>query len=88
MKCNDLASGVPHSHSDAEIKRKTLHILAIKKEADPSDRPKLSSPYILHVYSVDLAGDGKLGYGFTSADELEEVDIGPGDKPRPTFISK
>ncbi|KAK1631852.1 hypothetical protein QYE76_006167 [Lolium multiflorum] len=33
-------------------------------------------------------GDGKLGYGFTSADELEEVDIGPGDKLRPTFISK
>src|SRR6185437_1408998 len=28
-----------------------------------------------------------LGYGFTSADDLEEVDIGPGDKPRPTFIS-
>jgi hypothetical protein len=23
--------------------------------------------------------EGKLGYGFTSADELEEVDIGPGD---------
>ncbi|KAK1653271.1 hypothetical protein QYE76_071076 [Lolium multiflorum] len=38
--------------------------------------------------SIDLAGDGKLGYGFTSADELEEIDIGPGDKPRPTFISK
>jgi hypothetical protein len=36
----------------------------------------------------DLADDGKLGYGFTSADELEEVDIGSGDKPRPTFISK
>jgi hypothetical protein len=32
--------------------------------------------------------EGKLGYGFTSANELEEVDIGPGDKPRPTFISK
>jgi hypothetical protein len=32
--------------------------------------------------------EGKLGYGFTSADELEEVDIGPGDKPRATFISK
>ena len=32
--------------------------------------------------------DGKLGFGFTSADDLEEVDIGPGDKPRPTFISK
>jgi hypothetical protein len=35
-----------------------------------------------------LADDGKLGYGFTLADELEEVDIGPGDKPRPTFINK
>jgi hypothetical protein len=35
-----------------------------------------------------LTGDGKLGYGFTSADELEEIDNGPGDKPRPTFISK
>ena len=35
-----------------------------------------------------FSDDGKLGYGFTSADDLEEVDIGPGDKPRPTFISK
>jgi hypothetical protein len=32
--------------------------------------------------------EGKLGYGFTSANELEEVDIGPRDKPRPTFNSK
>jgi hypothetical protein len=32
--------------------------------------------------------EGKLGYGFTSADELEKIDIGPGDKPRPTFINK
>jgi ribonuclease HI len=32
--------------------------------------------------------EGKLGYGFTSTDELEEIDIGPGHKPRPTFISK
>jgi hypothetical protein len=23
-----------------------------------------------------------------ATDELEEIDIGPGDKPRPTFISK
>ena len=38
--------------------------------------------------TVDFTGDGKLGYGFTSADDLEEVDISPGDKPRPTFISK
>ena len=31
--------------------------------------------------------DGKLGHGFTSADELEEVDIGPRDRPRPTYVS-
>jgi len=34
-----------------------------------------------------FADDGKLGRGFTSADDLVEVDIGSGDKPRPTFIS-
>ena len=39
------------------------------------------------AFAVDFFDDGKLGYGFTSADDLEEVDIGPGDKPRPTFIS-
>jgi hypothetical protein len=42
----------------------------------------------LSICSVDSTDDGKLGYGFTSADEFEEIDIGPGDKPRPTFISK
>jgi hypothetical protein len=31
--------------------------------------------------------DGKLGRGFMSTDKLEEIDIGDGDKPRPTFIS-
>jgi len=31
--------------------------------------------------------DGKLGQGFTSADDLVEVDLGSGDKSRPTFIS-
>ena len=31
--------------------------------------------------------DGKLGYGFMSADELEQIDIGHGDRPRPMYIS-
>ena len=31
--------------------------------------------------------EGKLGQGFTSADQLEEVDIGLGDRLRPTFVS-
>ena len=31
--------------------------------------------------------DSKLGHGFTSVDELEETDIGSGDRPRPTYVS-
>ena len=31
--------------------------------------------------------DGKLGHSFTSADELEEIDIGSKDRPRPTYVS-
>ena len=31
--------------------------------------------------------DGKLGQGFTSADELEEIDIGPGDRPRLMYVN-
>jgi hypothetical protein len=58
------------------------------KAADLNNRPKLFLSFSLSICSVDLTDDGKLGYGFTLADELEEVDIGPGDKPRPTFISK
>ena len=68
--------------------------------ASPCSRPKIFFCYLsvfavvmadddeLPASTVDFIGDGKLGYGFTSADDLEEVDIGPGDKPRPTFISK
>jgi hypothetical protein len=57
------------------------------KVADLSDRSKLFLSRSLSICS-DLADDGKLGYRFTSADELEEVDIGPEDKSWPTFVSK
>jgi hypothetical protein len=30
----------------------------------------------------------KLGHGFKSADPLEEIDIGDGKTPRPTFVNK
>jgi hypothetical protein len=35
----------------------------------------------------DFYDFGKLGQGFTSVDELEEVDLGGGDMSRPTYIS-
>nr|ABA94546.1 retrotransposon protein, putative, unclassified [Oryza sativa Japonica Group] len=42
------------------------------------------------VYAKDTVDDldDKQGQGFMSDDDLEEIDIGPGDQPRPTFISK
>jgi hypothetical protein len=77
MKSDDLVSSMPRSRSDARTRCKPSLSNAIKMGADSSNRPiLLSSPYVLPVFSVDLTGDGKLGYGFTSADELEEVDIG------------
>jgi hexokinase len=36
----------------------------------------------------DLDDLGKLGQGFTSAYPLEEVDIGDGIVPTPTFVNK
>ena len=57
--------------------------------ASPCGWPENFSCHLpVFAVDVDLSDGGKLGYGFTSADDLEEVDIGPGDKPRPTFISK
>jgi hypothetical protein len=50
------------------------------KAVDLNNRPKLFLSHSLPICS-DLADDGKLGYGFTSADEMEEIDIGLGDKP-------
>jgi hypothetical protein len=58
------------------------------KGADLNNRLEFFLLSSLSICSVDLTDDEKLGYGFTSADELEEVDIGPGDKPGPTFVSK
>jgi hypothetical protein len=60
----------------------------MEKEADSSNRPQLDSTYLIPVFISDLAGNGRLRFGFTAADGLEEIEIGPGDKPWPTFISK
>jgi hypothetical protein len=67
---------------------KNLESNEICGSADTNDRLEIVLLSFFPIYSIDLTEDGKLGYGFTSADDLEEIDIGPGDKPRPTFISK
>jgi hypothetical protein len=35
----------------------------------------------------DLGDEGKLGQGFAAVDDLEEVDIGDGSMPRPTYMN-
>ena len=86
---------------DRPFKKCTLLTL-ISREASTTDRPNkqnklyvdydmLSFAWLPHdvcVCSIEIADEGKMGLGFTSADDLEAIDIGPGDKSRPTFISK
>jgi hypothetical protein len=82
-----------NNHKEARFSSRpyiSCNILSINeydKAVDLNDRTKLFPSHSLSICS-DLVDDGKLGYGFTSADELEEVDMDPGDKPRPTFIRK
>jgi hypothetical protein len=96
IKCGILMTNVSysgnnhkeaHSSSQPYINCNILSVNEYDKAADLNNQSKLFLSYSLSICS-DVADDGKLGYEFTSADELEEVDIGPGDKPRPTFISK
>jgi hypothetical protein len=68
------------SSSQPDINCKILSVNEDDKVTDLNDRPKLFLSHSLPICS-DLADDVKLGYGFTSADELEEVNIGPRDKP-------
>jgi hypothetical protein len=75
------------SSSRPYINCKVSSINEDNKATNLNDQPKLFLTHSLPICS-DLTGDRKLGYEITLADELEEIDIGPGDKPRPTFISK
>jgi hypothetical protein len=75
------------SSSRPYINCKVSSVNEDNKAADLNDRPKLFLSHSLPICS-DFTGNRKLGYGFTSADELEEINIGPRDKPGPTFISK
>jgi hypothetical protein len=83
-------SSVVHSHRSyrkARFDSRPYSFCKVSKSnerhgaADLDDRPKFFLFSSLSICSIDLTDDGKLGYGFTSADELEEIDIGPGDKP-------
>jgi hypothetical protein len=87
VSCSGNNHKEARSGSRPYINCNVLSVNEYDKAVDLNDRPKLFLSHSLPICS-DLADNGKLGYGFTSADELEEIDIGPGDKSWPTFISK
>jgi hypothetical protein len=96
IKCGILMTNVSYSgnnHKEARssswpyISCNVSSVNEYDKAVDLNDQLKFFLSHSLSICS-NLADDGKLGYGFTLADELGEVDIGPGDKPRPIFISK
>jgi hypothetical protein len=68
------------SGSQLDINCKISSVNEYDKAADLNDQLKLFLSHSLPICS-DLVDDENLGYRFTSADELEQVDIGPGDKP-------
>jgi hypothetical protein len=57
---------------------KNLENNGMRGAADLNDRPEFFLLSSFSICSIDLTEDGKL----------EEIDIGPGDKPQPTFISR
>jgi hypothetical protein len=79
-------SSVLHDHSsyrEARFSRQLYFYCKVSKNNEGykaaylNDWPKFFLLSSLSISNVDLTDDGKLEYGFTSADELEEVDIGP-----------
>jgi hypothetical protein len=75
---------------------KTKHLPPCKVSTTDDPVPKTGESAITQRSSNSSVGDmieefrdlDKLGQGFTSADPLEEIDIGDGKTPRPTFVNK
>jgi hypothetical protein len=75
---------------------KTEHLPQRKDSITDDPAPETGESAITQRSSDSSVGDkidefrdlDKLGQGFTSADPLEEIDIGGGKTSRPTFVSK
>jgi hypothetical protein len=75
---------------------KTKHLPQRKDNITDDLAPETRESAITQRSSGSSVGDmieefrdlDKLGQGFTSADPLEEIDIGDGKTPRPTFVNK
>jgi hypothetical protein len=75
---------------------KTRHLPQHKISITNDPAPETGKSNITQRSSNSSVGDmieefrdlDKLGQGFTSVDSLEEIDIGDGKTPRPTFVNK
>jgi hypothetical protein len=75
---------------------KTKHSSQHKTSVTNDPAPETGGNTVTQRSSNSFVGDiieefrdlDKLGQGFTSADPLEEIDIGDGKTPRPTFVNK
>ena len=54
---------------------------------EANSRSKQLALRICLMHNSIYGTDGKLGHGFTSADELQEIDIGSRDRLRSTYVS-
>ena len=85
-------SGLSQKGSDF----KTEHISQQKDRITDDPVPETGESAVTQRSSNSSVGNmieefrdlDKLGQGFTSADPLEEIDIGDGKTPRPTFVNK
>jgi hypothetical protein len=85
-------SGLSQNGSAFKVERSPQHKTSVAN--DPTLETKRSA--VTQRSSNSPVGDiieefrdlDKLGQGFTSADPLEEIDIGDGKTPRPTFVNK
>jgi hypothetical protein len=85
-------SGLSQNNSDF----KTEHLPQRKDSVTDNPAPKTGESAITQRSSDSSVGDmiekfrdlDKLGQRFTSADPLEEIDIGDGKTPRSTFVNK
>jgi hypothetical protein len=75
------------SSSWPDVNCKILSVDEDDKAADLNDRPKHFLSHCLPI-CCDLVDNGKLGNRFTLADELKEIDIGPGISHDQHFSAK
>ena len=63
-------------------------VFFIREPLDPGLNIPICSDLVTCEAIDDFDELDKLGQGFTSPDPLEQVDIGDGSVPRPTFINQ